>query len=263
MKIAYCSLMLVTALGAQIALADDYRKIYDNTAKRLVEVCSEEADGTLTIAIRCHYNLIDLPFLMRPGDPIIKRKKTETTELSSGPNENSVYAIFNHALVGINYTMVDGRASVMIYQPSQETSRKYSPGDSWIAKAEDIALEVDEVDGYKKGDVFCLKNPPYHFPEGLLVKITHLFGKEHYATVDTVSDGVLGMGNVLKHYFTSFDRLIKCENSPQEKLTFDPNQAIKTSAPQAIDDIKVNTLQGPKENTSPTNTQQSESSIPR
>lgn len=259
-------LVLITTLSSNLALADDFKKVHDNIKNRIVEVCSEESDGTITTAVRCKYNLADIPFIARRADPIVKHNKNEVTEITSPihtvRNSNSVYAIFNHALVEIIYSMADGRSNIMVYQPSDETPRKYSPVSGWIVGTNNLATEVDQIEGYKKGDKFCLKKSPTPYPDGLPVKITHLFNKDRYVAVDTVSDGFLGMGNTFKFYYTELSNLVKCEKDAKDKITLDPKQMIKTSAPQDSQDVKINTQQDPKENTlSPVSSDKNGSSL--
>lgn len=249
MKYLYSSLLLMGLITWRTSLAEDFKKIHDNIKNRVVEVCSVDPDGTLNVAVRCVYNLVDIPFIAYRADPKIKRKPNEVTEIitpiNTFRNESSVYAVFNHALVEINYGMADGRSNIIVYRPSDETPRKFSPTSGWIVDNKELGNEVNEISGYKVGDHFCLAHSPDGYPKGIAVKITHLFNKDHYAVVDTVSDGFLGMGNTFKFYFTEFSNLVKCEED--EKLTLDPAEVIKTSAPINDQDPRVNNQQTPKE----------------
>lgn len=260
------SLMLVTALSSKLALAEDFKKVHDNIKNRVVEVCSEGSDGTITTAVRCKYNLVDIPFIARKADPIVKHNKNDVTEITSPVHtirdENSVYAIYDHTLVEIIYSMADGRSSVMVYQPSDESPRKFSPNSGWLIGTKDLATEVDQIEGYKKDDTFCLKKSPHPYPDGLAVKITRLFSKDRYVVVDTVSKGFLGMGNTFQSYYTELSNLTKCEEQAKDKITLDPKQMIETSAPKIGEDTKINTQQDPKENSSsPASAEQNGSAI--
>jgi len=239
----------MTFITSQHACAEDFKKIHDNIKNRVVEICSVDSDGTLNVAGRCVYNLVDIPFIAYRADPKLKRKPTEVTEIVTPINtfrdKNSVYAIFNHALVEINYGMADGRSNIIVYKTSDETLRKYSPTSGWIVNNTQLATEVNEISGYKLGDQFCLARSPAGYPDGLPVKITHLFNKDRYAVVDTISKGFLGMGNTFSFHFTEFSNLIKCEGT--QKLTLNPTEVINTSAPGNELDIKINNQQTPKE----------------
>lgn len=263
MKYIYCSLIFTIAANSEFLFAEDFKKIHDNITDKVVEVCSVDADGTLNIASRCVYNWIDIPIISYAADPKLKRRPTEVTEIITPVHnifrrKDAVYAVFQHSLVEISYGMADGKSSITIFQPSGETLQKYTQDSTWLAKTSSLGTEVDEVDGYKKGDKFCLRQSPYEgYPIGLPVKITHLFNTDHFAVVDTQSTGFLGMGYTLKFYFTALSNLMKCE----DKSTLDPRNLTKISLPVNNDDVKINNQQSPKEKidsgvATPTSTEQ-------
>jgi hypothetical protein len=247
MKYFYGTLVLSIALSSQPSGAEEYRKIHDNLTHKVVEVCATDPDGTLTIATRCHYNLIDIPIISYAADPKLKRKATDVTEIITPVhnirNKDSVYAVFEHSLVEVTYGMANGTSSIIIDQPSGEALQKYSNNSNWLVGTAALGTEVTEVDGKKVGDKFCLKHSPEPFPDGLPVKITHLFNKDHFAVIDTISDGFLGFGNVLKFEFTELSNLVACGDKP----SLDPLKNVSTSAPKVSEDLQVNGLTGPKE----------------
>lgn len=249
-----CNFIAIMAFSiSQFANAEDFKKIHDNINNRVVEICSVDSDGTLNVAGRCVYNLVDIPFIAYLADPKLKRKPTEVTQIVTPINtirdENSVYAIFNHALVEINYGMADGRSNIIIFKTSGETLRKYSPTSGWLVNNSELATEVNEINGYKLGDEYCLAKSPRGYPNGLPVKITHLFSKDRYVVVDTISNGFLGMGNTFKFHYTEFSNLTKCETT--QKLTLNPTEVINTSPPGNEIDIKINNQKAPKSITEP------------
>lgn len=245
MKYIYSFLLISFALGSTFANAEELKKIYDKINQKVVEICSTNPDGSMQVSGRCVYNWIDLPIFF--ADSKVKRSSSDLTEIITPihtiRNEDSVYAIFQHTLVEINYGLADGRSNIIIYKKSNESMNKFTTNSGWMVSTKDLALEVNEIPGYKKGDNFCLKKSPDGYPNGLAVKITRLFSNDHYAVVDTVSEGVLGMGNTFKSHYTDLNNLVACE----DKSPLDPTKIIKTSAPASTQDIKVYDQTSPKD----------------
>lgn len=246
MKYAYCSLVVSVFLTSALAFAEEPKKIFDNIRNEVVELCSTDPDGTVTVAIRCKYDWLDMPFVAYRVDQKQKRAPSEVTEIITpvdrSKTKNSKYGIFKGALVHINYGLADGRSSIYIYTPSDKTPHKFSAGSGWMVATNSLGTEVDEVGGFKKGDKFCLKQSPTGYPNGIPVIITRLFNKDNFAIVDTESKGLLGMGNTFSFHLTSLSNLVECA----DKITLDPNQVTKTSAPTLPVDIKINNRQAPK-----------------
>ena len=251
MKNIYCSLMLTFAFSSQLGAAEEFKKIHDKVRGQAVELCSKNPDGTFTVAIRCKYDWLDMPFIAYQVDQKQVRKPSEVSEIitpiHSKRTKDSVYAIFQKALVEVNYSTADGRSSIFVYNPSGETPHKFSSGSGWLVETSALATEVNEVPGFKKGDTFCLKESPEGYPQRLQVKIKRLFNQEHYAVVDTLNEGFMGMGNTFTDHFTDLGNLIACS----EKPNLDPAKAINTSAPKSVEDVKIFNQQAAKEITAP------------
>jgi hypothetical protein len=247
---------LFILLNSPLCSAADFKKIYDNINQRVIEVCSTNTDGSMNVAIRCHYDWIDIPFISYAADPKLKRTSKELTEIITPihtmKTKDSVYGIFRHALVEINYGMANNISSVILLKPSDETPRSYKSLSGWVINNDDLGREVNEVQGHKKGDVLCLKESPDGYRNGLQVKITKLFDQDHYAVVDTVDEGILGMGNTFKFHYTDLSNLVTCN--------LDPAKAITTFAPALSQDIKVNNQTTPKAVTMPETTPANDSS---
>lgn len=250
MKHIYCSLVLTFVLHSESVFSEEPTKIHDKVRGEVVELCSKNPDGTYTVAIRCKYDWLDMPFIAYRADQKQIRKPSEVSEIitpiHSRRSKDSVYAIFQKALVEVKYSTIDGRSSIFVYQPSDETPHKFSSGSGWLVDTSALATEVNEVDGFKKGDTFCLKQSPEGYPNGLPVKIARLFSKVPYAVVDTVNEGFLGMGNTFSGHFTNRSNLIACE-----KPSLDPAKAVNTSAPIVQEDVKIFNQQTPKEVVAP------------
>lgn len=249
MKYLKRALIITTVLNSSLTNAEDFKKIFDNTTQSVKEVCSTDSDGSVNVATRCHYDLIDIPFIAYAADPKIKRKATEVTDIISPVHnifkrKDAVYVVFQHALAEVSYDMADGRSNLTVFQPSDDTLKKYGFGTSWLAKTTSLSKEVPEFGGFKVGDRFCLNKPPSEgFPVGIPVKITHLFNNENYAVVDSVSSGFLGFGNVINFHFTDFASLVACSDKP----SLDPAKSINTSAPVVQEDLSINTLHSEKD----------------
>ena len=246
MKKLYTFLAFTLLLSAPLVSAEEFKKIYDNVKERVVEICSVDADGTMNVAQRCHYDWMDIPFISYATDPKIKRKPSELTEIvtpvHTRRDKNSVYGVFQNTLVEQRFGMANNTSEIIVYQASEESKNKYAYNTIWLINNDDFSKEVDSVPGYKKEDIFCLKKSPEGYRDNLAVKIKRLFDKEKYAVVDTVDQGIINMGSFESH-FTSLDNLVACQGKP----TLDPVKEIKTSAPAIIHDLKVNDQTSAKE----------------
>jgi hypothetical protein len=256
MKYIYSTLMLSLIFSASSAFAEDEKLFLDTITNAVVKVCSTNPDGSLHVSERCENTWVANLGLSQPK-PFYDRKTTEltaVTKLQQGMHiynrKEARYVLFQHALAETTFDTEDGRSSVTIAIPSGESQNKYADGTEWIVNKNDLGTEVQEVPGFKVGDTYCLNRPPFEgFPSGIPVKITHLFSKDHFAVIDSVSKGFLGFGNIFKFYYTGLGSLVKCQDDKiQEKESLDPAKHIKTAAPASDKDLKVyDQQQAPKE----------------
>lgn len=220
-------------------------KVYDYETRRYYDVCSIEADGTYVIAYNCKDQDLKPSFLLSKKEERKRRKPNEVSKVITPPSE---FALWNNAIVKVHTSLENNESVLTIYKTTTETLRKYGRSTGWKAETSSLLFEVKEKDGYKIGDIWCLKDAN---DSKIPVRISRLFNGGQYLVVEGASKSKQSYDRNLDEEVVKINSLLKCSEQDIVKFNLNPKD-LAIAIPRNSDDQRINSQTSKKQSTDQT-----------